>query len=311
MADHQEEGEVLRRGPWTVEEDLTLMNHVAEHGEGRWNAAARAAGLRRTGKSCRLRWLNYLRPDVKRGDFSAHEQLRILDLHSRWGNRWSKIAAQLPGRTDNEIKNYWRTRVQKHAKQLNCDAGSKAFNDAMRYLWMPRLAERAAAADIAASSCLHSNNNNSTTATSSGGGGLSPSVVPGAGAGMSCLDHRQNTTGGISPGAGSAVTTSCCRSTSSTGSSSELSQEQQQLLLHGGGGGGESSWMMQEVDDHEFWAAHMQIQPEQFIDVDQEISGWVQGFSDMVADGGCGVSGSAAAGEENSLWSLEDIWKMQ
>jgi len=103
------------------------------------------AGLKRTGKSCRLRWLNYLRPDVKRGDFTADEQLLILDLHSRWGNRWSKIASHLPGRTDNEIKNYWRTRVQKHAKQLNCDVNSKRFKDAMRFLWMPRLAERAAA----------------------------------------------------------------------------------------------------------------------------------------------------------------------
>ncbi|EAZ20885.1 transcription factor JAMYB-like [Oryza sativa Japonica Group] len=131
----------LRRGPWTVDEDLTLVNYIADHGEGRWNSLARAAGLKRTGKSCRLRWLNYLRPDVKRGNFTADEQLLILDLHSRWGNRWSKIAQHLPGRTDNEIKNYWRTRVQKHAKQLNCDANSARFKDAMRYLWMPRLAD--------------------------------------------------------------------------------------------------------------------------------------------------------------------------
>ncbi|KAM3272725.1 hypothetical protein ACQJBY_042677 [Aegilops geniculata] len=138
---HEEEAvEEIRRGPWTVEEDLTLVNYIADHGDGRWNSLARAAGLKRTGKSCRLRWLNYLRPDVKRGNFTADEQLLILDLHSRWGNRWSKIAQHLPGRTDNEIKNYWRTRVQKHAKQLNCDANSSKFKDAMKYLWMPRLA---------------------------------------------------------------------------------------------------------------------------------------------------------------------------
>ncbi|ONK67606.1 uncharacterized protein A4U43_C05F1830 [Asparagus officinalis] len=96
-------------------------------------------GLKRTGKSCRLRWLNYLRPDVRRGNITPEEQLLILELHSRWGNRWSKIAQHLPGRTDNEIKNYWRTRVQKHAKQLKCDVNSKQFKDVMRYLWMPRL----------------------------------------------------------------------------------------------------------------------------------------------------------------------------
>ncbi|NP_001131296.1 Transcription factor MYB2 [Zea mays] len=158
----------LRRGPWTVEEDMLLVNYVAAHGEGRWNALARCAGtrccmlvatlrdddqtnntmncayagLRRTGKSCRLRWLNYLRPDLRRGNITAQEQLLILELHSRWGNRWSKIAQHLPGRTDNEIKNYWRTRVQKHARQLNCDVNSQRFKDLMRYIWMPRLLER-------------------------------------------------------------------------------------------------------------------------------------------------------------------------
>ncbi|KAF3972232.1 hypothetical protein ACB098_02G066400 [Castanea mollissima] len=139
----------LRRGPWTVDEDFTLINYIANHGEGRWNSLARCAGLKRTGKSCRLRWLNYLRPDVRRGNITLQEQLLILELHSRWGNRWSKIAQHLPGRTDNEIKNYWRTRVQKHAKQLKCDVNSKQFKDTMRYLWMPRLVERIQAATVA------------------------------------------------------------------------------------------------------------------------------------------------------------------
>nr|URY18825.1 MYB protein [Zanthoxylum bungeanum] len=132
----------VRKGAWTVEEDSLLMNYVAIHGEGRWNTVAHSAGLKRTGKSCRLRWLNYLRPDVRRGNISLQEQLMILELHSRWGNRWSKIAQYLPGRTDNEIKNYWRTRVQKQAKQLKCDVNSKQFKDTMRYVWMPRLLER-------------------------------------------------------------------------------------------------------------------------------------------------------------------------
>ncbi|KAK1294720.1 hypothetical protein QJS10_CPA16g01706 [Acorus calamus] len=136
----------LRRGPWTMEEDLLLVNYISNHGEGRWNSLARCAGLKRTGKSCRLRWLNYLRPDVRRGNITPEEQLLILELHSRWGNKWSKIAQQLPGRTDNEIKNYWRTRVQKHAKQLRCEVDSEQFRDVVRYLWMPRLLERIQAA---------------------------------------------------------------------------------------------------------------------------------------------------------------------
>nr|QBF29473.1 Myb transcription factor M4 [Crocus sativus] len=113
--------EVIRKGPWTMEEDLILINYIANHGEGVWNTLAKSAGLKRTGKSCRLRWLNYLRPDVRRGNITPEEQLLIMELHSRWGNRWSKIARQLPGRTDNEIKNYWRTRIQKKTKSEPLD----------------------------------------------------------------------------------------------------------------------------------------------------------------------------------------------
>ncbi|KAK3442740.1 MYB-like transcription factor EOBI [Eucalyptus grandis] len=137
----EEEGD-LRRGPWTREEDNLLIHSITCHGEGRWNMLAKSAGLKRTGKSCRLRWLNYLRPDIKRGNLTPQEQLMILELHHKWGNRWSKIAQYLPGRTDNEIKNYWRTRVQKQARQLNIESDSERFLDAVRHIWMPRLLQK-------------------------------------------------------------------------------------------------------------------------------------------------------------------------
>ncbi|XP_062220207.1 MYB31 transcription factor31-like isoform X2 [Phragmites australis] len=78
-------------------------------------------GLLRCGKSCRLRWTNYLRPDLKRGLLSEQEEELVIDLHAQLGNRWSKIAARLPGRTDNEIKNHWNTHIKKKLKKMGID----------------------------------------------------------------------------------------------------------------------------------------------------------------------------------------------
>ncbi|KAF0906715.1 hypothetical protein E2562_012541 [Oryza meyeriana var. granulata] len=107
----------VRKGPWTLEEDLILVSYISQNGEGSWDNLARTAGLNRNGKSCRLRWLNYLRPGVRRGSITPEEDMVIRELHSRWGNRWSKIAKHLPGRTDNEIKNYWRTKIHRKPRR--------------------------------------------------------------------------------------------------------------------------------------------------------------------------------------------------
>ncbi|KAG8374206.1 hypothetical protein BUALT_Bualt11G0106900 [Buddleja alternifolia] len=103
----------LRKGPWAEEEDEQLAAAVAILGGRKWDALAKSSGLRRSGKSCRLRWMNYLRPDLKHGNITAEEEHLILELHEKWGNKWSKIAQRLPGRTDNEIKNYWRSNLKK------------------------------------------------------------------------------------------------------------------------------------------------------------------------------------------------------
>lgn len=97
-------------------EDVILSDYIRNHGDGEWRLLPQKAGLKRCGKSCRLRWTNYLRPNIKRGNISADEEDLIVRLHRLLGNRWSLIAGRLPGRTDNEIKNYWNTRLSK--KQL-------------------------------------------------------------------------------------------------------------------------------------------------------------------------------------------------
>ncbi|PIN13295.1 Transcription factor, Myb superfamily [Handroanthus impetiginosus] len=111
----------LKKGPWTREEDQKLLAYIEEHGHGSWRSLPAKAGLQRCGKSCRLRWTNYLRPDIKRGKFSPHEEKTIIRLHALLGNRWSAIAAHLPKRTDNEIKNYWNTRLKKRLTRMGID----------------------------------------------------------------------------------------------------------------------------------------------------------------------------------------------
>ncbi|KAL9231186.1 hypothetical protein vseg_006443 [Gypsophila vaccaria] len=111
----------LKKGPWTPEEDDLLTSYIQKHGHGSWRALPKAAGLNRCGKSCRLRWTNYLRPDIKRGRFTEEEEDSIIKLHSVLGNKWSRIAAHLPGRTDNEIKNYWNTHLRKKLLQMGID----------------------------------------------------------------------------------------------------------------------------------------------------------------------------------------------
>jgi len=116
--------ENVKRGPWSAEEDSKLKNFIEKYGTGgNWISLPQKAGLKRCGKSCRLRWLNYLRPNIKHGGFSDEEDRVICTLFATIGSRWSIIAANLPGRTDNDIKNYWNTKLKKKlmgmAIQLN------------------------------------------------------------------------------------------------------------------------------------------------------------------------------------------------
>ncbi|KAK9266354.1 hypothetical protein L1049_024425 [Liquidambar formosana] len=109
----------LKKGAWSPEEDNKLRAYIQRYGHWNWRELPKFAGLSRCGKSCRLRWMNYLRPNVKRGNYTKEEDELIIKLHQELGNKWSVISTKLSGRTDNEIKNHWHTHLKKRSGKQN------------------------------------------------------------------------------------------------------------------------------------------------------------------------------------------------
>ncbi|KAK6121629.1 hypothetical protein DH2020_044637 [Rehmannia glutinosa] len=126
MLQRDEMGEI-KKGPWKAEEDEVLINHVKKYGPRDWSSIRSKGLLRRTGKSCRLRWVNKLRPDLKTGvKFSAEEERTVIDLQAQFGNKWARIATYLPGRTDNDVKNFWSSRQKRLTRMLQTSTPSSS-----------------------------------------------------------------------------------------------------------------------------------------------------------------------------------------
>ncbi|KAK9061967.1 hypothetical protein SSX86_019151 [Deinandra increscens subsp. villosa] len=109
----------LKKGLWSAEEDQKLISYINRYGIWNWSQMPKFVGLSRSGKSCRLRWMNHLKPNLKRGEFSKEEEESILHFHSLLGNKWSAIASKLPGRTDNDVKNHWHAHLKKRGSDQN------------------------------------------------------------------------------------------------------------------------------------------------------------------------------------------------
>ncbi|KAL3516885.1 hypothetical protein ACH5RR_023787 [Cinchona calisaya] len=125
--------EETKKGPWKAEEDEVLINHVKKYGPRGWSSIRSKGLLQRTGKSCRLRCVNKLRPNLKNGvKFSAEEKRIVIDLQAQFGNKWAKISTYLAGRTDNDVKNVWSSRQKRLARILRTPASSSSSTRSQR-----------------------------------------------------------------------------------------------------------------------------------------------------------------------------------
>ncbi|CAI5516684.1 unnamed protein product [Closterium sp. Naga37s-1] len=125
----------LAKGTWLPEEDGVLMEYVRCHGPRNWGALRARGLLRRSGKSCRLRWVNQLKPGLQRYGgkgckrFSEAEASVVLALQRAVGNKWAHIARHLPGRTDNDVKNFWNLHLKRQARLRARGGGARLGGD--------------------------------------------------------------------------------------------------------------------------------------------------------------------------------------
>lgn len=122
MHQHKHGGaEMKERQRWQPEEDNLLRDYVKQYGPREWNLISQRMGktLDRDPKSCLERWKNYLKPGIKKGSLTPDEQNLVISLQAKYGNKWKKIAAEVPGRTAKRLGKWWEVFKEKQLKQLH------------------------------------------------------------------------------------------------------------------------------------------------------------------------------------------------
>ncbi|KAF9599288.1 hypothetical protein IFM89_036586 [Coptis chinensis] len=112
------------RQRWRSEEDALLRAYVKQYGPREWNLVSQRmnAPLDRDAKSCLERWKNYLKPGIKKGSLTEEEQRLVIRLQAKHGNKWKKIAAEVPGRTAKRLGKWWevfKEKQQREQKETN------------------------------------------------------------------------------------------------------------------------------------------------------------------------------------------------
>ena len=109
---------IKKRMPWSEEEDKSIKTLVSKYGTGNWTLISNEMGQNRSGKQCRERWYNQLKPNVKKNNWTNEEENILFTKHMQFGNKWSDIASFLPGRTLNDIKNHFYSKLRKFIRKI-------------------------------------------------------------------------------------------------------------------------------------------------------------------------------------------------